>query len=986
MNNLLERLGTLTHKQLMLLAFDQQRQLEAANRRRPEAIAVVGVGCRFPGGGDGPQAFWDLLREGRDAIREVPSDRWDIDSFYDADPDAAARMAVRSGGFLDDVGGFDAAFFGISPREAIAMDPQQRLLLEVVWEALEHANVAADQLIGSATGVFVGLCNSDHFQRLLRRGNAAIDAYLASGNAPSVAAGRIAYCLGLRGPALTVDTSCSASLVSIHLACQSLRSGESRLALAGGANVICAPETMIALSKAHMLAPDGRCKTFDAAADGFSRGEGCGVLVLKQLSDALSDGDTVHAVIRGTAVNQDGRSGGLTVPNGAAQESVIRAALDAAGASPNEIDYVEAHGTGTSLGDPIEMRALSATLGAHRPRGAPLLVGSVKTNIGHQEAAAGVAGVIKVVLALEHGSIPPHLHFQHPSAHIPWDEYNVEVTSAEHPWPPGPRARIAGVSSFGFSGTNAHAIIEEAPRTHRKISPAEPRTFHCLPLSARSETALAKLASRYGQALSTRPDLTLADVVHTAGAGRSHLPRRLAVVANTMETAVDALQAFAVGGSHPALHSGAVAPAARHEVVFVFPGRESAYPGMGRRLYDASSAYREAVDQCDRIVGPDASGRTLKSILWDRPNEDTLSDERVRSRLILFTAQYAAVQLWKSFGVEPAAAIGDRDGEYAAACVAGVFSIEDALRVVAGQGTPGVRPVAGRAAVLAFRSHGRAAARIEPACRLRRLPILGEPWVRAGRLCRWRQAIATGGLYQLPRGQPESGPERRGAAAPAGGWRIASNVSGSWRGRMELDRPLSCRTLCRAARRSTGPRWPRAPANVRFPPIRSNVASYWYSPAQLEDLSVANSTRSFWRSPDRGAVGRRRDVGRRGASRGAVLSGRVAEGAAAGARRAVAHGPGTVCPDGSRTVRRARLRARPCRSMIDCCRSWIGCLRPILPTRCVSLASSRRIGRVFAVEQEAARLRIAPRHSRLFKRLARIACRRRRRAPTRDVA
>jgi acyl transferase domain-containing protein len=335
MSNLLERLGRLTQKQLMLLAFDQQRQLEVARQQQPDAIAVIGIGCRFPGGGDGPQAFWELLREGRDAIREVPSDRWNIDTVFDPDPDAPARMSVRHGGFLDDIGSFDAAFFGISPREAITMDPQQRLLLEVTWEALEHANVAADQLMGTATGVFVGLCNSDHFQRLLRRGDEAIDAYLASGNALSVAAGRISYSLGLRGPALTVDTSCSASLVAIHLACQSLRTRETRTALAGGANAICSPETMIALSKAHMLAPDGRCKTFDAAADGFARGEGCGVLVLKRLSDAVSDGDTVRAVIRGTAVNQDGRSGGLTVPNGPAQESVIRAALDAAGAGPD---------------------------------------------------------------------------------------------------------------------------------------------------------------------------------------------------------------------------------------------------------------------------------------------------------------------------------------------------------------------------------------------------------------------------------------------------------------------------------------------------------------------------------------------------------------------------------------------------------------------------------------------------------------------------
>jgi acyl transferase domain-containing protein/SAM-dependent methyltransferase/NAD(P)-dependent dehydrogenase (short-subunit alcohol dehydrogenase family) len=686
MSDLLDRLGRLTQKQLMLLAFNQQRQLEAVSQRRPDAVAVIGIGCRFPGGGDSPQAFWDLLREGRDAIREVPGDRWDIDSVFDPDPDAPARMSVRSGGFLDDVGSFDAAFFGISPREALSMDPQQRLLLEVAWEALEHANVAADQLLGSATGVFVGLCNSDHFQRLLRRGNEAIDAYLASGNAPSVAAGRIAYSLGLRGPALTVDTSCSASLVAIHLACQSLRSLETRMALAGGANVICSPETMIALSKAHMLAPDGRCKTFDAAADGFARGEGCGVLVLKRLSDALSDSDTVHAVIRGTAVNQDGRSGGLTVPNGPAQERVIRAALDAAHAGPAEIDYVEAHGTGTSLGDPIEIRALSAALGAERPHDAKLLVGSVKTNLGHLEAAAGVAGVIKVVLALENGSIPPHLHFQHPSPHIPWADYNVAVTSTEHPWPPGSRTRMAGVSSFGFSGTNAHAVIQEAPRTDRKVARAEPRSFHCLPLSARSETALAKLATRYRQTMSNRSDLALGDVTHTAGAGRSHFPRRLAVVADTTATAVDALRAFAGGGSHPALHIGAAAPGQPQEVVFLFAGQDSAYPGMGRQLYDSSGVYREAVDRCDRLIGTDALGRTLKSVLWPSSGDNTLLDEPVWVRLSLFVAQYASVQLWKSFGIEPAAVIGEGDGEYAAACVAGVFSLEDGLRIIAERG------------------------------------------------------------------------------------------------------------------------------------------------------------------------------------------------------------------------------------------------------------------------------------------------------------
>lgn len=315
MSDFLDRISKLSPKRLALLALEQQEQLEAANRRAHGALAVIGMACRFPGGAGDPAAFWDLLREGRDAIREVPADRWDIDSLFDPDPDAPGRMAVRTGGFLDNIGEFDAAFFGIAPREALTMDPQQRLLLEVTWEALEHAGLAAERLTGSNTGVFVGICNSDHFSRLLSRGTSAIDAYLASGNAHSVAAGRISYCLGLEGPSMSIDTSCSSSLVALHVACRSLRSGESRIALAAGVNVMCSPETTIALSKAHMLAPDGRCKSFDASADGFARGEGCGVLVLKRLEDALADGDRVLALVRGTAVNQDGRSGGLTVPN-----------------------------------------------------------------------------------------------------------------------------------------------------------------------------------------------------------------------------------------------------------------------------------------------------------------------------------------------------------------------------------------------------------------------------------------------------------------------------------------------------------------------------------------------------------------------------------------------------------------------------------------------------------------------------------------------
>ncbi len=686
MNGFVDRIRKLSQKQLMLLAVQQQERLEAIEKRKREPIAVIGMGCRFPGGADDPQKFWELLRNGRDAIREVPSERWDGDALFDPDPDAPARMSVRTGGFLDTVKDFDAAFFGIAPREALSMDPQQRLLLEVVWEFIEHAGIADEQLAASSTGVFLGVCNNDHFLRLLHRGADAIDAYLASGNAPSVAAGRIAYSLGLQGPALAVDTSCSSSLVALHLACRSLRGGETRLALVCGVNVMCSPETGIALSKAHMLAPDGRCKTFDASADGYARGEGCGALVLKRYSDAVADGDNILAVVRGTATNQDGRSGGLTVPNGPAQENVIRAALEDGGISPLEIDYVEAHGTGTSLGDPIEARALSRVLGVGRKDGDSLLIGSVKTNIGHLEGAAGIAGVIKVILSLLQEQIPPHLHFREPSPYIPWADNRLAVTANAHPWPRQERRRSAGVSSFGFSGTNAHVVLQDAP----PIGPAcaEPRTFHCLPLSARSETALAELARQYGRAIA-RPEMSLSDISHTAGAGRSHFPHRLAVVAESKETAINALTAFAEGKSHPALHRGTAVPGQALDVAFLFASQSSAYPGMGRLLYETSSVYRDAIDQCASHLGPDGDGRTLKTVLLSSSNDRM--EDRAWAKPALFAVEFATTQLWKSFGVEPSAVIGDADGEYAAACVAEVMALEDALCLAAQQSSRGLR-------------------------------------------------------------------------------------------------------------------------------------------------------------------------------------------------------------------------------------------------------------------------------------------------------
>src|ERR1700754_1543447 len=429
----------------------------------PSGFAIVGYAARFPGAADADE-FWDMLRKGRDAISEVPKDRWDVDEFFDPEPGAPGKVVTRRAGFVDDVTGFDAPFFGMSTREVRMLDPQHRLLLETAWRAVEHSGTAPTALADTNTGVFVGLATHDYLG--MASGDMTfpeIEAYMAIGTSNAAAAGRISYRLGLQGPAVAVDTACSSSLVAIHHACQALQLGECDLALAGGANAILTPATMITFSHAHMLAPDGRCKTFDAAADGYVRGEGCGVIVIKRLEDAIRDGDRIRAVIRGSAINQDGASGGLTVPNGVAQQRVIAEALKRAGVAPSDVGYLEAHGTGTSLGDPIEAQAAGAVLGVGREAGRPLLIGSAKTNIGHLEAAAGIAGVIKVVLSLEHELLPQHLHFENPSPHIPWDRLPVQVVNEPTAWERNGRPRIAGVSSFGFAGTNAHVILEEAP-------------------------------------------------------------------------------------------------------------------------------------------------------------------------------------------------------------------------------------------------------------------------------------------------------------------------------------------------------------------------------------------------------------------------------------------------------------------------------------------------------------------------------------------
>ena len=586
MDSISQRFGNLSPlKQALLALEDMGSRLAKSERERHEPIAIIGMGCRFPGAPD-TATFWRLMEKGIDAVKEVPSSRWTMEDYYDRDPDVPGKMSTRWAGLLDEVDRFDPEFFGISPREAVAMDPQQRLLLEVAWEALENAGQGPRALTLGLTGVFVGMTGDEYARLFYRYGDPSVfNTYFASGIARSVAAGRISYTLGLQGPNLTLDTACSSSLVAVHTACLHLRMGECRIALAGGSNVVLSPEIGIAFSKAHMMAADGRCKTFDSKADGFVRGEGCGIVVLKRLSDAVADDDNILAVIRGSAVNQDGRSGGLTVPNGKAQEALIRQALANSGVKPEEIGYVEAHGTGTALGDPIEAHALAAVLGPGRTRENPLVVGSVKTNLGHLESAAGVAGLIKVVLSLQHEQIPAHLHFQQMNPHIDWGGVPVEIPLTARPWTRGEKKRVAGVSAFGFSGTNAHVIVEEAPLREQRPPEIE-RPVHILALSARNQTALQELAHRYAEELS-HTYAALADICYTANAGRAHFEQRMAVVGSTVEEVQRKLVERKTGEE--------VTERAGIRPVFLFSGQGSQYAGMGKQLYETQVVFRKAM-------------------------------------------------------------------------------------------------------------------------------------------------------------------------------------------------------------------------------------------------------------------------------------------------------------------------------------------------------------------------------------------------------
>lgn len=684
------------NKQALLAIRELKQKLAECQQSSGEPLAIVSMACRFPRRSRTPEQFWQCLLDGTDEVSEIPEGRWDLETFYDEDPEVPGKMYARKGVFLDDLELMDPEFFGISPREATWVDPQQRLLMEVGWEAIERAGWRTDR-ISEQAGVFVGWMHND-YQNEASDSFLNLNPYIATGAAGSFLCGRLAYFLGLQGPSVAVDTACSSSLVALHLACQSLQRGDCNHALVGGVNAIVSPTTNILTCKLKALSPHGHSRAFDAAADGYLRGEGCGVVTLRRLSDAQRDGDPILGVIRGSSIGHNGSGGGLTVPNPRAQEKVIREAIARAGIDPREVAYLEAHGTGTELGDPIELQAATAALAKDRSAEQPLLVGSVKTNIGHLEAAAGIAGLIKVLLALEHDKIPGQLNFENPNPHIPWDSMPIKVVTEATDWPQHGSRRLASVSAFGMSGTNAHVVIEAPEQSQRTASvatrsiqsdtSAEPSL---LVLSGKTEETVQELAEDLERELTARPDLDVADAAYTTCVGRSHFENRAALVVRDREHAGSQLKMLSRSARSDELFQGNSRKIPK--VAWQFTGQGAQYLGMARGLYERFPVFRAAIDQCEQGL-KQWREQSLTEVLFTTPD---LIDHTSWTQPGIFAVQMGLVKLLESWGARPDAVLGHSVGQYAAACTAGIMSWEDGLHLISERGRLiGQLPAGGR--------------------------------------------------------------------------------------------------------------------------------------------------------------------------------------------------------------------------------------------------------------------------------------------------
>ena len=679
-------------KQALLALKQMQQKLADLEKAQYEPIAVVGMGCRFPGAPN-PETYWQLLQDGVDAITEVPEQHWDARAYYDPNPNLSGKICTTYGGFIPHLKEFDAAFFRIAPREAISLDPQQRLLLEVTWEALENGGIAAEQLQGSQTGVFIGICGVDYWHQLLNRDQATIDAYLTTGNTHSLASGRLSYFFGFTGPSISIDTACSSSLVALHLAIQSLRQQECNLAIVGGVNRIVSPQASINFSQARMLSPQGRCQTFDAAANGFVRAEGCGVLVLKRLSDVVTSQDRILAVLKGSAVNQDGRTSGITAPSSLSQQAVIRQALANSKVEASDISYLETHGTGTSLGDVIEIEALSNVFAPYHNQTQPLILGAVKTNIGHLESASGIASLIKVILAMKHELIPANLNLNHPNPQINWQDLPFVLPNDNIPWTKSDKPRLAGVSAFGFSGTNAHVVVASTDsflKINEEIGRQEncETDLHLLTLSATTEKALRDLVKLYQQYLISDSSSSLKDICLTTNVGRTHFKYRLAIIAESVDDLRQKLESIINNQTSPHTWQGK-ANLNNNPVAFYFPETTFYDSQTIQQLYQTQPSFRRVIDRCTEILQPNLD-KPLLEIISKNSGEiiHELSQQKSglnidrSDQLVLFSLKYAIAKLWQSWGIQPAQIVACSIGEYVAACMAGVFSLEDAFQLM----------------------------------------------------------------------------------------------------------------------------------------------------------------------------------------------------------------------------------------------------------------------------------------------------------------